>query len=259
MSSKEMQISEEEYYATLLSNPDYSETKFSIYRFKNLINGKIYIGQTTVPVRKRLIQHMTFSRPWTKCHKTYFHNAIYKYGLNNFDFSVIEICKSQEELDIREKYWINYYKSNDKQFGYNIESGGKDGRKGIKLTEVHKQKLLEANLGKPRKENTREAIKNTHKELWKNDKYRKEHLDVVKCSLSSYWQKSSKKVYQYDKHGNFIAVWNKCKDVIDFLYGIGANGNLSRNIKLNNKRGKLGFSKNGYIWSFFAPQGKEEL
>lgn len=89
--------------------------------------------------------------------------------------------------------------------------------------------------------------------------YRKEHLDVVKCSLSSYWQKSSKKVYQYDKHGNFIAVWNKCKDVVDFLYGIGANGNLSRNIKLNNKRGKLGFSKNGYIWSFFAPQGKEEL
>ena len=146
MSSKEMQISEEEYYATLLSNPDYSETKFSIYRFKNLINGKVYIGQTTVPVRKRLIQHMTFSRPWTKCHKTYFHNAIYKYGLNN-----------------------------------------------------------------------------------------------------------------YDKHGNFIAVWNKCKDVVDFLYGIGANGNLSRNIKLNNKRGKLGFSKNGYIWSFFAPQGKEEL
>ena len=60
-------------------------------------------------------------------------------------------------------------------------------------------------------------------------------------------------------HGNFIAVWNKCKDVVDFLYGIGANGNLSRNIKLNNKRGKLGFSKNGYIWSFFAPQGKEEL
>lgn len=143
MSSKEMQISEEEYYATLLSNPDYSETKFSIYRFKNLINEKVYIGQTTVPVRKRLIQHMTFSRPWTKCHKTYFHNAIYKYGLNNFDFSV--------------------------------------------------------------------------------------------------------------------AVWNKCKDVVDFLYGIGANGNLSRNIKLNNKRGKLGFSKNGYIWSFFAPQGKEEL
>ena len=40
---------------------------------------------------------------------------------------------------------------------------------------------------------------------------------------------------------------------------VGANGNLSRNIKLNNKRGKLGFSKNGYIWSFFAPQGKEEL
>ena len=83
--------------------------------------------------------------------------------------------------------------------------------------------------------------------------------DYSETKFSIYWQKSSKKVYQYDKHGNFIAVWNKCKDVVDFLYGIGANGNLSRNIKLNNKRGKLGFSKNGYIWSFFAPQGKEEL
>lgn len=259
MSAKEMQISEEEYYANLLADKDYSENKLSIYRFKNLINGKVYIGQTTVPMRKRLIQHMTFSRPWTKCHKTYFHNALAKYGLNNFELSLIEICNSQEELDTREKYWINYYKSNDKQFGYNIESGGKDGRKGIKLTETHKQKLLEANLGKPRKESTKNTLRKIHKELWKNEEYRKEHLDIIKCNLSSHWQSSSKRVYQYDKHGKFIAVWDKCKDVTDFLYGKGTNGNLSRNIKLNNKRGKLGFSKNGYIWSFFAPQGKEEL
>lgn len=254
-----MQISEEEYYANMLADKNYSENKLSIYRFKNLVNGKVYIGQTTISIRKRLIQHMTFSRPWTRCHKTYFHNALAKYGLNNFELSLIEICNSQEELDIREKYWINYYKSNNKNFGYNIESGGKDGRKGIKLTEIHKQKLLEANLGKPRKESTKNTLKKIHKELWKNEEYRKEHLDIVKRNLSSHWQSSSKRVYQYDKQGKFIAVWNKCKDVVDFLYGKRANGNLSRNIKLNNKRGKLGFSKNGYIWSFFAPQGKEEL
>lgn len=259
MSAKEMQISEEEYYANLLANPDYSLVRFSIYRFKNLINGKIYIGQTVNSIKKRLIQHMTFSRPWTKCRKTYFHNALNKYGLINFDFSVIEICESQEELDSREKYWISYYNSNNKQFGYNIESGGKDGRKGIILTEDHKQKLLKANLGKSRKESTKNILKNTHKELWKNEEYRKEHLDIIKHNLSSHWQESSKKVYRYDEHGNLIAVWNKCRDVVDFLYRRGANGSLSRNIKLNNKRGKLGFSKNGYIWSFFAPQGKEEL
>lgn len=254
-----MQILEEEYYATLLSDASYTKPSFSIYRFKNLINGKVYIGQTIVPVRKRLIQHMTFSRPWTKCHKTYFHKALHKYGLHNFNFSVIEICKSQEELDIREKHWIEYYKSTNKNFGYNIESGGKEGRKGAVLSEEHKQKLLEANLGKQRKTSTKEVLKVIHKNLWKNEDFKEKHLAIVKNNLSSYWEQLTKKVYQYTEQGEFIATWDKCKDVIDFLYGKGANGNLSRNIKLNNKSGKLGFYKKGYIWSFFAPQRKEEI
>ena len=259
MNAKSMQMSEEEYYANLLSNKEYFQTRFSIYRFKNLVNGKIYIGQTIVPVRKRLIQHMTFSRPWTKSHKTYFHKALNKYGLNNFDFSVIEICSSQEELDNREKYWINYYKSTDRRFGYNIESGGKNGRKGIKLTEEHKQKLLKANLGKSRKESTKSLISKVNKDLWKNTDYKEKRLNIIRNSLATYWNEITRKVYQYTEQGEFVAVWNKCRDVIDFLYGKGANGNLSRNIKLNNKRGKLGFSKKGYVWSFFAPQGKEDI
>lgn len=73
------------------------------------------------------------------------------------------------------------------------------------------------------------------------------------------WEKTQKKIYQYDTNGDFVAVWNKCKDVADFLYGTGKGGSLTRNIKLNNKRGKLGFSKKGYIWSFFAPQRKEGI
>lgn len=259
-----MQMSEEECYASLLSNQEYSEAKFSIYRFKNLVNGKIYIGQTIVPVRRRLIQHMTFSRPWTKHHKTYFHNALQKYGWNNFDFSVIEICNSQEELDNREKYWISYYRSNEKPFGYNIESGGKDGRKGLKLSEEHKQKLLEANLGKKHKLETIEKRSKTVKSLWQNDEFRNSHINIIQNNLKDYWNKLAKKVYQYTLDGKYVATWNKCEDVIIFLYKREndsrrkINGNLSRNILLNNKKGKLGFSKNGYIWSFFAPQGKEE-
>lgn len=260
-----MQMSEEECYANLLANEEYSQAKFSIYRFKNLKNGKIYIGQTIVPVRKRLIQHMTFSRPWTKCNKTYFHKALHKYGLHNFDFSVIEICKSQEELDIREKYWIEYYKSNDKDFGYNIESGGKDGRKGIKLSEEHKQKLIDANLGKSRKQETKEAICKTHKLLWKNKEFRDNHLKTIINNLSNKWENNKRKVYQYTLDGNYVATWDKCEDVKIFLYSKEnenrkrVNGSLKRNIDLNNKKGRLGFSKKGYIWSFFAPQGKEEL
>lgn len=265
MSSKECQISEEEYYTSLLSNPDYAESKFSIYRFKNILNGKVYIGQTVVPVRKRLIQHMTFSRPWTKCHKTYFHNALNKYGLVNFEFEVIEICATQEELDLREKYWISYYKSNDKKYGYNIECGGKDGRKGMHLTEEHKKKLLIANLGKKHKPETIEKRKATAKSLWENKQFYSQHIEIVKNNLKNYWDSVCKKVYQYTLDGEYVATWEKCEDVIRFLYKKEndtrkkVNGSLKRNIELNNKKGRLGFSKKGYVWSFFAPQGKEEL
>ena len=72
-------------------------------------------------------------------------------------------------------------------------------------------------------------------------------------------------MYQYTLDGNYVATWDKCEDVKIFLYSKEnenrkrVNGSLKRNIDLNNKKGRLGFSKKGYIWSFFAPQGKEEL
>lgn len=266
MTSKEMlNLKDEVCYHNLLNVKEYKENKFSIYRFKNKINGKVYIGQTIVPVRKRLIQHVTFSRPWTKCHKTYFHRALNKYGISNFDFSVIEFCNSQKELDEREKYWITYYKSTNKNYGYNIEIGGKNGAIGKKLTEEHKEKLLEANLGKHRKEETKEAIRKAHKLLWEDETFKKQHLEISIKNLSKKWEENRKKVYQYTLDGKYVATWDKCEDVTNFLYKKKDDnrkkiqGNLKRNIDSNNKKGKLGFSKKGYIWSFFAPQGKEEL
>ena len=46
---------------------------------------------------------------------------IYKYELENFDFSIIEKC-SKEELDKKEIYWIKYY--NSFYNGYNQTKGG---------------------------------------------------------------------------------------------------------------------------------------
>ena len=36
--------------------------------------------------------------------------AFRKYGINNFSFEIVEEC-SKEELNKKEKYWINYYNS----------------------------------------------------------------------------------------------------------------------------------------------------
>ena len=50
------------------------------------------------------------------------HKALQKYGIENFDFSILELC-SENELDDKEIYWINYY--NSYKDGYNETSGGK--------------------------------------------------------------------------------------------------------------------------------------
>ena len=61
-----------------------------IYKFINRINGKKYIGQTN-NIENRYKAHLSSKR------NDPFHNALRKYGIENFDFEVIECIDSIEE------------------------------------------------------------------------------------------------------------------------------------------------------------------
>lgn len=92
-----------------------------IYKIQNKINNKIYIGQTIKPVEKRFNQHKNnYNKPYFSQLALY--KAFNKYGLENFTFEEIEEVENSE-LDVREKYWINYYDSYNN--GYNSTLGGK--------------------------------------------------------------------------------------------------------------------------------------
>lgn len=97
-----------------------------IYKATNLINNKIYIGQTINTLEYRKNQHFREAR-CEKKNNNYFHNAINKYGCENFIFEEIDFANSQEELDEKERFWINHYDSTDKSNGYNLDSGGRGG------------------------------------------------------------------------------------------------------------------------------------
>lgn len=90
-----------------------------IYKITNLINNKVYIGQTIQTIEKRFIQHKSHARTGNNNHKLA--NALRKYGEDNFIVENIEDCE-QELLDEREKYWINFY--NSIKEGYNTIEGG---------------------------------------------------------------------------------------------------------------------------------------
>lgn len=94
-----------------------------IYKATNKINNKIYIGQTTNTLEYRANQHFRETKS-NKRKNTYFHNAIHKYGFDNFVFEEIDKANSIDELNEKEAYWIRYYNSTDKSIGYNLDSGG---------------------------------------------------------------------------------------------------------------------------------------
>lgn len=90
-----------------------------IYIHRNLINGKVYIGQTKNSLARRARKD---GSGYKGSHA--FYNAIQKYGWENFSHAIIEECED-DKANERERYWVDFFNSTNNQFGYNSMSGGK--------------------------------------------------------------------------------------------------------------------------------------
>jgi group I intron endonuclease len=120
---------------------------FVIYLIRNLINGKIYVGQTMQGLSKRMKQHAYEAS--RRC--AYFlERAIAKWGKENFTIeSLIEGIDSWQEANRLETYWIKELKSNDRSIGYNLSEGGE----GIRDETGEVRRKLSASLKKHYGEN----------------------------------------------------------------------------------------------------------
>lgn len=92
-----------------------------IYKATNLINKKVYIGQT-----RDYLCHRKYKHHYEAEHgsELYFHRAIRKYGKENFSWEIIAHGNNAEELDNLEKFYIAEFLSNDSSYGYNLTAGG---------------------------------------------------------------------------------------------------------------------------------------
>ena len=98
--------------------------KKDIYKITNLINNKIYIGQS-VNMKHRWEQHVSSSKHNPK---NVIDRAIKKYGEENFSIEKIETVENYNE---REKYWIQKFNSINPSIGYNVAVGGEGVGNGI--------------------------------------------------------------------------------------------------------------------------------
>lgn len=95
-----------------------------IYKITNNLNSKVYIGQSrNIAIRWEAHKTKARSLQATKGNNMYITNAMRKDGIENFTKETIETC-SIADLDDREKYWIEFYDSTNRDKGYNQLKGG---------------------------------------------------------------------------------------------------------------------------------------
>ena len=120
-----------------------------IYKITNVQNNKVYIGQTIRPIQDRFHRHINDAL--NNILDTHFARAIRKYGKDNFIIEQIDQAQTQDELNKKEQYWIQYY--NSVQNGYNetdaiSKCGGNTYQsKTEKEMEVIKEKIRQTKLG----------------------------------------------------------------------------------------------------------------
>lgn len=103
--------------------------KYIIYKITNLINGKIYIGRTSVGIESRWRGHLRRFKDGLYNHLRLY-RAFAKYGIENFRIEEIDCCLSFEEMKKTEGEWIIKLNSFNKEVGYNMSI---DTEKGIEF------------------------------------------------------------------------------------------------------------------------------
>lgn len=117
-----------------------------IYKIENMINGKIYIGQS-VDIYKRWADHISSLNKQTHINR-HLQNAWNKYGNENFKFEIIKLC-AKEKLNIEEMRSIKAYNSFGEN-GYNLTLGGEGNRGWIMPDNVrlsHSKAVILLNTG----------------------------------------------------------------------------------------------------------------
>lgn len=135
---------------------------YKVYKYTNLINDKIYIGQTKYSLEERAKKDGINYKG-----SKYFYRAIQKYDWDKFVPEILKDNLTQEEANEWEEYYIKLFDSINPLIGYNIRSGGNNSE----LSEEAKQIISE-------------KAKNRYKDKTNNPMYGKSHSDETKKKMS---------------------------------------------------------------------------
>ena len=96
---------------------------WTIYCHTHIESGRKYVGLTSQTILQRWNQHVSKAYD-SKGGRWHFPNAIRKYGKDAFSHEILEVCDSLESANLAEEKWIEFHKTRDLQFGFNLMKGG---------------------------------------------------------------------------------------------------------------------------------------
>lgn len=191
-----------------------------IYKATNIVNGKVYIGQTIKTLEERREGHIESARkPVFR-----FHKAIARYGIENFKWEVIDTANNIDELNQKEGYWIEHY--NSYRTGYNDTKGDLNPMNYEEVKKRHDKTMRSAEVRKKISETMKAHIANGD---FFTDEHRRKISEKLKGNKHGLGKKRpqhaieatskalKKSVYCIDKDGNFVKEFEYVKDAAQWL------------------------------------------
>jgi group I intron endonuclease len=217
--------------------PNLQSFKLSgVYMIKNLLNNKIYVGSTKMTFKRRYSEHFRKLSSGNH-HNMYLSNSVKKYGIENFEFSIIEIIDKSSLTYIREResFFIKHF--NTIKCGYNIS---------------------DVTSSPPSNKEIKEKISNTLKEKYKTDNSFKERLlknsnkfigvpswnkGLICNNISVARKNMFDDIEVYDLNMNFFRKFDNPLEIEKFSKLIENDLPIPEFVFTKNPRGKNGVSK----------------
>lgn len=213
-----------------------------IYCIRNKINDKKYIGKS-INIEQRFSAHKTVlvktDRDKKKTNR-YLHSAVQKYGLDSFEFTILEVFTDIDEdmLKDRELYWMDFYRSYERDSGYNLrrdsstasivhqetreifsliflgEGNPNFGNKWSdeqksRMSDIKSQQFKDGMYDWMKSPEWKAKLSENSKFLWKDEEKKAAMAEKVAEA------KSILKFYQYCKiSGEFIREWNSIREIM---------------------------------------------
>lgn len=160
-----------------------------VYRILCLVNGKSYVGASRESIERRVSIHLKGKG------NSELREDIRRFGVESFRVDVLEELSPKEDIEIRERYWVEVFNSNSKDSGYNRTSGGETvggwhfrdsdshGRTGKELSDDTKEKIRNKQKGSTHNmsEEGLENIRKFHRTEEYKEKQSRSHIGKI-CS-----------------------------------------------------------------------------